>query len=474
MAQEKKYDVFISSKSEDYPIAEKVYDFLVANGLTVFLANVELSRIGEAEYSEAVDAAIDGAHHMIVVTTSLEYLNSKWVRYEWTTFANDLRSNYKEGNLLTILGPKIQLKDLPTALRHKQSFPIKSYKENILDYLYKDKRIDDSETPTPKPTPKPRSTHKPIKKSWIWLTIAACAIVGLVIIGVRHLQQRLPLYVERIEALPEGEFQVGDLMYKASEDSTGVTVCGLVNKAATEIHIPSQIDYGHYTYDVTSIGERAFDGCSGLTSISIPNSVTSIGKRAFFQCDSLASIAIPNGVINIGEAAFFECSSLTSVTIPYSVTSIGARAFLYCQSMTSISIPNSVTSIGDGAFSWCRSLASITIPNSVTIIGKHVFYACSSLNTINIPNSVTSIGDGAFSECENLTSITIPNSVTSIGDGAFSECENLTSITIPNSVASIGEYAFQNCKALSTITIPNSVTSIGQYAFPAHIQVIRE
>lgn len=175
MSQEKKYDVFISSKSEDYPIAEKVYDFLVANGLTVFLASTELRRIGEAEYSEAVDAAIDGSHHMVVVTTSLEYLNSKWVRYEWTTFANDLRSNYKEGNLLTILGPKIQLKDLPTALRHKQSFSIKSYKENILDYLYKDKRFDNLEAHLrtySKPTPKPQS------KQWIWI---ACAVVAIVI-----------------------------------------------------------------------------------------------------------------------------------------------------------------------------------------------------------------------------------------------------------------------------------------------------
>ena len=145
MNSQKKYDVFISSKSEDYPIAEKVYNFLVANGLTVFLASKELNHIGEAEYSEAVDAAIDATHHMIVVTTSIKNITSKWVKYEWTTFANELRSNYKEGNLLTILGPNVQLKDLPITLRHKQSFSVESYKDTILDYLYKDKRSDDSE-----------------------------------------------------------------------------------------------------------------------------------------------------------------------------------------------------------------------------------------------------------------------------------------------------------------------------------------
>ena len=83
------------------------------------------------------------------------------------------------------------------------------------------------------------------------------------------------------DALPNGEFQVGDLMYKASEKGSGVTVCRLVNKAATKIQIPSQIKYGKYTYEVTSIGEWAFPNCKSLTSITIPFSVTSIGKEAF-------------------------------------------------------------------------------------------------------------------------------------------------------------------------------------------------
>ena len=399
--------------------------------------------------------------------------------------------------------------------------------------------IDDSETPTPKPTPNSRSTHNPIKKSWIWFTIAACAIVGLVIIGVRHLQQRLPLYVDREfvdieqeqieivrdslrqdqiqdsiakeqarrDALPEGKFQVGKLKYKASENSSGVTVCGLVNKAATEIHIPSQIDYGHYTYDVTSIGEEAFYDCKSLTSITIPNSVTSIENMAFAWCKGLTSITIPNSVMSIGERAFYECSKLTSITIPNSVTSIGDGAFWECESLTSITIPNSVTSIGGLAFADCFDLTSIAvekgnitydsrescnaiietatntlisgcqntvIPNNVTSIGDCAFHNCSSLTSITIPNSVTSIGRLAFYECLSLTSITIPNSVTSIGNGAFSECENLTSITIPNSVTSIGDWAFLNCDALKSIRIPKSVTYIGKGAFPEHTQVIRE
>ena len=238
------------------------------------------------------------------------------------------------------------------------------------------------------------------------------------------------------------------------------------------------LSYAHHLYidgkevkdlvipnSVTSIGIYAFQGCSGLTSITIPNSVTSIGSDAFSGCSGLTSITIPNSVTSIGERAFEGCSGLTSITIPNSVTSIGSDAFSYCSGLTSITIPNSVTSIGSSAFYYCSGLTSITIPNSVTSIGSVAFSGCSGLTSITIPNSVTSIGEGAFYECSGLTSITIPNSVTSIGDYAFRGCSGLTSITIPNSVTSIGSDAFYGCSGLTSITIPSSVTSIGSSAF---------
>ncbi len=225
--------------------------------------------------------------------------------------------------------------------------------------------------------------------------------------------------------------------------------------------------------NVTSIGEGAFSGCTGITSV-----VWNARKCHFdylqesstiflfnSSCKKITSFTFGNEVDCIPEGLCSGMSNLTSITIPNSVTSIGNYAFDGCTGLTSITIPNSVTSIGNFAFDGCTGLTSITIPNSVTSIGNFAFDGCTGLTSVTIGNSVTSIGYAAFWGCTGLTSITIPNSVTSIGNSAFSGCTGLTSITIPNSVTSIEWWTFQNCTGLTSITIPNSVTSIGNYAF---------
>ena len=228
-----------------------------------------------------------------------------------------------------------------------------------------------------------------------------------------------------------------------------------------DIVIPSSIVSKNDTVSVIGISKYAFENCSSLTSIEIPNSVTHIGSCAFKNCSSLTSIEIPNSVTSIENYTFYNCSSLTSIVIPNSVISIGDKAFYNCSSLTSIEIPNSVTTIGSDAFSNCTSLTSIEIPKSVTIIDA--FENCSSLTSIHIPESVTNIG--GFRGCSSLTSIEIPNSVTYIWGCAFYGCSSLTSIEIPNSVTYIGEGAFFGCSSLTSIEIPNSVTYIGNSAF---------
>ena len=170
--------------------------------------------------------------------------------------------------------------------------------------------------------------------------------------------------------------------------------------------------------------------------------LTSIADYAFQHCSTLTSIIIPEGVTNIGDYAFSNCRNLTSISIIEGVTSIGKGAFSNCQNLTSISIPEGVTSIGDYAFSDCNNLTSIIIPEGVTCIDDWTFSYCFSLTSVTIPESVTSIGEGAFSGCSGLTSLTIPNSVTSIGGRVFADCWNLVDVycyaeSVPNTNSNV-------------------------------------
>ena len=175
--------------------------------------------------------------------------------------------------------------------------------------------------------------------------------------------------------------KVGGIYYDLNNDdkTASVTYMGLYssdNKDAYvgNIIIPESTTYNGTTYSVTSIGEYAFRGCSGLTSVSIGNSVTSIGNVAFDRCSGLTSVTIPNSVTSIGEYAFYFCFGLTTVTIPNSVTSIGESAFSYCSGLTSVTIPNSVTSIGDWAFRGCSELTKlVSLAVEPPICGEGVF-----------------------------------------------------------------------------------------------------
>ena len=198
--------------------------------------------------------------------------------------------------------------------------------------------------------------------------------------------------------------------------------------------------------------------------------VTKIPYGAFNDCSILTSIVLPECVTIIDEEAFSR-TSITSITIPESVESIGDYAF-YNSSLTSIEIPKGVKSIGKAILGGCIDLASITVAadnecfdsrndcNAIIETGTNMLVA--ACKNTDIPNTVTSIGKCAYQEIP-LTSISIPESVESIVDGAFINFP-LETIVIPESVTTIGESVFMSA-SLTNITIPSSVTSIGDGAF---------
>ena len=274
------------------------------------------------------------------------------------------------------------------------------------------------------------------------------------------------------------------------------------------------------------LNKGAFYNCTGLTSVTIGNSVTSIGYQAFSRCSGLTSVTIGNSVTSIGNFAFSGCSGLTSIIVDEgnskyhsagnclietatktlilgcktsviptdgSVTSIGSSAFSGCTGLTSITIPDSVTSVGSGAFggtAWYNnqpdglvyagkvaykykgtmpSNTSIELKEGTLGIADSAFYGCTGLTSVTIPNSVTSIGDEAFYRCSGLTSVTIGNGVTSIGSSAFSGCTGLTTVnwnaTECTSAGSYGYPIFHGCSNLATVNIGDNVKIIPSYAF---------
>jgi len=118
--------VFISAKSEDYAYAREVYHFLASRGVEVFFSEISLAQLGEADYREAIDSALERAEHMLVVCSTQEHVNSSWVKAEWGAYVNELRSGRKDGNLVTVLAGGMGINELPLTLRQFEVVPFSS------------------------------------------------------------------------------------------------------------------------------------------------------------------------------------------------------------------------------------------------------------------------------------------------------------------------------------------------------------
>lgn len=198
---------------------------------------------------------------------------------------------------------------------------------------------------------------------------------------------------------------------------------------------------------VTTIGNSAFEGCSKVTSVSLPKTLTRIGGYAFDHCSSLKELSIPDGVTYIGGYAFSCCT------------------------FESIKLPSGLKSLGVGAFAYCAHLKEISIPNGVKSLEVETFQYCTSLENVELPNGMTSIGGSAFTGCKAITSIVIPDSVTSIGEYAFEYCLALKEIHLPASLRTAHVTSFFNCGALESIYYGGSlrqwkegVTFDGEYS----------
>jgi hypothetical protein len=250
-----------------------------------------------------------------------------------------------------------------------------------------------------------------------------------------------------------------------------------------------------------SIGGGAFKGCTNLITITLPSSLVLIGKGEYGEygeygvfegCTSLKSISLPDGISYISSATFKGCTGLASITLPLGVRKVSSELFKGCTSLTSIALPESIEHIESNAFEGCTSLTQITLPDETNYIGWGAFEGCENLATINLGDDFEGVGDQYESDSEDLAEeLTELPKLANINVSA--ENEDFTSVdgvlynedkseliafpagrtgdfVIPAHVKTIGECAFSNSK-LTSITIPDTVTFIDEYAFDGASQL---
>ncbi|GHT77257.1 hypothetical protein AGMMS50262_17790 [Bacteroidia bacterium] len=219
-----------------------------------------------------------------------------------------------------------------------------------------------------------------------------------------------------------------------------------------------------------------FEGCTSLTSITLPEGLETLPSTSFYDCTGLTSITLPHSLKTVGYQAFKNCTALQSVTFtgPDSL-SIGSKTFKNCTALTSVDFDNpNALKIGDYAFSDCTGLTSFTVPEGTYEISNSApFYRCTNLKTLyyNVPNLNYQGGRdyenplfGFTNVKPSLENLYLGSRVETIPQYFFSHL-NIQELNLPESVTKIGKYAFYRCDSLKTVTIPETVVEVGDYAF---------
>ena len=281
-------------------------------------------------------------------------------------------------------------------------------------------------------------------------------------------------------SIPAGVTEIKNSAFSTCTSLTGIQVDKDNAQYASD-------DHGAlFSKDMTTLIQMP---CSFVGAYTVPDTVTTIADRAFHTCRGLTEVILPNGLTSIGADAFSFCRSLSKISIPDSVTSVGASPFRYCDKLpftihgnaqylghadnpyvllvgattktaTEYPIPDGTKFICERAFEGCSAVKSITVPDSVIYLGSWAFARCSSLTNVTIGNNVPQIKASSFTECGALTDVKLGDKVETIEESAFFGCSALKNINFPKSLTSFGRMAFAGCNSLTAIVLPSGMTSI--------------
>jgi len=257
--------------------------------------------------------------------------------------------------------------------------------------------------------------------------------------------------------------QTDPLLYL--KDVHKLTVTGPMNTTDLSVikqSMPSLVSLNLQHAELVQIPDNQFQNKNLMLEVILPDSLSSIGTRAFYGCTNIASIRIPKKVLSIPDYTFQNCSSLVSVFFSEGFRSMGYQCFYNNYALENSVLPQSLTYMGPEAFAYCNKLKSINIPPNLSAINYSTFYSCTALQNVHFSVGLTSIGTNAFYDCA-LVNLDLPVGLQYIDDYAFYS-NNIKRLVIPDKLTSLGPWSFGYCP-IDSVFLPSSLSNIEGSAF---------